>query len=556
MAEDSQGELIVKDKSPGYIGKVGEGLYVVEEWKRILFNGETLKINGDTKDDDRKPPAFTFQNQLGYADVEVDGRKARLLVVSGKVFLASPDSVVQKLGELLAGRKNDQIDSEKLVDAFEKEFEAYLKSLYSKATSLPFEIVSETHWPGETGYAPENPFWRLLFLKSHADEITDAIRFIMARPHSSLIRERRWVRQDQARRFTPNALVAALTRPGNIGQINNQPVFLRFPDAVPRQTFDNPENQFVRFAIGNWVDDLARIKADSGLRGAVENNEWIKKILDNLEGNLTESLYISPLAEAGPFTGIPSTSAVLAKAPGYREIRRLWAEYQRAMALFSDLDRAISLKQIDVIWEYWVLFELMSALHDALGGGKEKWRVGVMGEFQKGHESLIFEFENEKVKLHYNMGKAGYSGISLRPDFLLKIGDHCYVFDAKFRLDWKDMQEIQGKEDAIEESERQKDFLVLAKSADIVKMHAYRDAIKGVKGAFVLYPGEENKLFPASKNGNSAPNGGFSEFLKWLVEMFEKKEPGFEGVGFFGVKRKAEQNNQKGPDQDEQVAGA
>ena len=65
MAEDSQGELIVKDKSPGYIGKVGEGLYVVEEWKRILFNGETLKINGDTKDDDRKPPAFTFQNQLG-----------------------------------------------------------------------------------------------------------------------------------------------------------------------------------------------------------------------------------------------------------------------------------------------------------------------------------------------------------------------------------------------------------------------------------------------------------------------------------------------------------
>ncbi len=545
MADDSREKLIAED-SEGYIGEAGE-LFVVEEWKRILFNGNTLKINSDTKDDRRKPPAFTFENQLGYADVEVDGKKARLLVVTHKVFeLKKVNKQDDENGRWWEEKKKENKgNAQALVDEFTRIFNGYLEDLYSKATSLPFEIVSETYWPGEAGHAPENPFWRILFLKTHADEITDAIRLITARPYSSLLRENRWVRQDRVRRFSPKALVGALTRPGNVGLDNGQSLFLKFQDAVPRQTFDNPENQFVRFAVGNWVDDIARIKAASGIWNEILNNKNLNDTFEKLEGSLTESLYISPLADAGPFNGIPPTSTVLAKAPGYREIRRLWAEYQRAMAIFQDLDRAINLKQIDVIWEYWVLFELLTKLHEAAGGGEEKWRLDY--KFEKVLQQMVWEHKSNGLKLYYNKqcktDPGVYSGIPLRPDFLLEINGQRYVFDAKFRLDWKDVKDIQTKEDATKEAEKQKDFQALAKSADIVKMHAYRDAIEGVGGAFVLYPGEENRQYTVS--GQKCETS-LQCFLEKAISC-----PAFRGVGFFGVRREAEQNSQGGTDQDE-----
>jgi|GEM_PF-2520098 len=527
----------------GYIGRAGE-LFVVEEWERITFkntNGKkSLIVDGEKqKDFSRNTDSditYTFQNRLGYADVEIDGEKLRLLVVSYKVFdqewlqkfLSSESSgseskekdLCEKLKEKC--RKNDNCDS--LVKEFNRIFQAYLHDLYWRATSLPFEIESETHWPGEIGFAPADPFWRLVFLKNRGMEIRDALRFIMARPHSSLVGEQRWARPERVRRFSPNALVSALTKPGNL--LADDPAFLRFPDITPRPSFDNPENRFVRFAVEAWLNDLVALKHILGKEC---------EAISNLADSLTEALFSVPLSEAGPFKGIPSTSTVLAKAPGYRDIRRLWAEYQRDMTILPDLEKAISLRRIDVIWEYWVLFELMEALHDALGGGTEKWSVNVKGDFQKGQGSLIFE--KDKVKLRYNQPERGYSNIRLRPDFLLEINGHRFVFDAKFRLDWKDIEEFTKQKgasaeytDALEDAKG--DHQALAKAADIVKMHAYRDAIEGVQGAFVLYPGTENRQMTVA-----------GDRCETSLESFLKKITlcpfSFRGVGYFGVKRQA-----------------
>ena len=34
------------------------------------------------------------------------------------------------------------------------------------------------------------------------------------------------------------------------------------------------------------------------------------------------------------------------------------------------------------------------------------------------------------------------------------------------------------------------------KKEDIYKMHTYRDAIRGCRGAYMLYPGNETRIFP------------------------------------------------------------
>lgn len=65
-----------------------------------------------------------------------------------------------------------------------------------------------------------------------------------------------------------------------------------------------------------------------------------------------------------------------------------------------------------------------------------------------------------------------------------------WVFDAKFRLQ---AGAGQGESDP------------WARSDDIHKMHAYRDALPDCRGAYVVYPGDGNRMLPnpgvAESNG-------------------------------------------------------
>jgi hypothetical protein len=67
--------------------------------------------------------------------------------------------------------------------------------------------------------------------------------------------------------------------------------------------------------------------------------------------------------------------------------------------------------------------------------------------------------------------------VELRPDYTLKVhGDETYFihFDAKYKM--------------YVESDT-------FKREDIVKMHAYKDAITNTIGAYILYPGSEKRIF-------------------------------------------------------------
>ena len=77
----------------------------------------------------------------------------------------------------------------------------------------------------------------------------------------------------------------------------------------------------------------------------------------------------------------------------------------------------------------------------------------------------------------FNKGSGTYS-VEMRPDYTLEfiINDNNYKihFDAKYRLNIEDES---------------------FKNQDIVKMHSYKDAIENTLGAYVLYPGEKEKIF-------------------------------------------------------------
>ena len=102
--------------------------------------------------------------------------------------------------------------------------------------------------------------------------------------------------------------------------------------------------------------------------------------------------------------------------------------------------------------------------------------------------------------------KAGSWTVSMRPDYTLSLwpGDiteteaeaqdlitHIH-FDAKYRLNSILLNDGERIEDDLAE-EKQDQELKIYKRGDLLKMHAYKDAIRRTSGAYVLYPGTESK---------------------------------------------------------------
>lgn len=195
-----------------------------------------------------------------------------------------------------------------------------------------------------------------------------------------------------------------------------------------------------------------------------------------------------------PMQVYPSQSRVLQRKDGYRELAQLWNLFQRASApIFEDVQNAIDLRSIDKLYEYWVWFELIDriALHSneppVISVSRDEFGTPTHGQMARfgSHGTLHYNrtYRNERV----------YSSVDLRPDYVWERADgRLIVMDAKFRLD--NLGQLAAASDGDAQAVSAK-----AKDADLVKMHAYRDAISGVTAAIVLYPGSEQGFW--SVNG-------------------------------------------------------
>jgi predicted component of viral defense system (DUF524 family) len=112
--------------------------------------------------------------------------------------------------------------------------------------------------------------------------------------------------------------------------------------------------------------------------------------------------------------------------------------------------------------------------------------------------------------LTYNASRKAYSGVWLRPDYLWEPSSGGKVaFDAKFRLAWDAAPLDIEEEDAVDPVGR-------AKADDLVKMHAYRDAIPGLRAAVVIYPGTIAEFRPVF--GEARPGVTVSDVLDSEIE--------------------------------------
>ena len=381
-------------------------------------------------------------------------------------------------------------------------------------------------------------YQRFAFVKSliESDAFSEAIHKIISNPI------RKWTDSNIQRKIDG---VKRFTRK-NIREIASSNDRINLPESyrrgmpscltsIPRtieveykkDTIDNQENQFIKFvlrSLSTFCWDLKEMKNASN-RLKAEAEAAIELLNIHLENQFFRQVSMP--------THMNMNSPVLQRKEGYREILQSWLLFDLAAKLnWNGGDNVYSAgkKNVATLYEYWLFFkllELISQFFDIQAKDKQQLvnfdsdRINL--NLIQGKTRMVYgqqETLSRKINVafYYNrtfskvaddndpIHKAGSWTMAMRPDYTLSLwpGEiseaeaekqdlitHIH-FDAKYRLNKITLEDTNNEEeDLLAEKEEQE--CGIYKRADLLKMHAYKDAIRRTSGAYILYPGTMNK---------------------------------------------------------------
>ena len=297
--------------------------------------------------------------------------------------------------------------------------------------------------------------------------------------------------------------------------------------AYKRDTLDNQENQFVKFVLRFFCSFCSELRSKKNANDRLKTE--IDKTMDVLNGHLN-SLFFKQISMPSQLN---LNSPVLQRKEGYREILQFWLMFDLAAKLSwkgGDNVYEAGKRNVAILYEYWVFFKLLEVISRvfdidpvSINNLVKTDADQINLEIQQGRMTMIeglYNTDSRKfnIKFYYNrtfahtredeeLFKAGSWTMNMRPDYTLSIwpGEvsmeqaeredlivHIH-FDAKYRVNKIDfgvdesMSEEQLSEALLNEKKEQDEGIY--KRADLLKMHAYKDAIRRTSGAYILYPG-------------------------------------------------------------------
>jgi predicted component of viral defense system (DUF524 family) len=206
-------------------------------------------------------------------------------------------------------------------------------------------------------------------------------------------------------------------------------------------------------------------------------------------------------------TFVPVSSQVLHRREGYRQLFQLYSLLQLTSNCdffnMDDFHNLLETKDTPTLFEYWSFFVIKEVL-DSLLTIKSCSRIITESSLDQSVDpSLCTNYESD-VYLYFNKTYKGSSRYqpgdsfaaheestgsyshSFRPDIVIEKNGSLLIFDAKFK----------GQRGGFY-GENTDGSVTSWKDEDIDKMHCYREAIKGVIGAYILYPGDQAVIYSA-----------------------------------------------------------
>lgn len=340
---------------------------------------------------------------------------------------------------------------------------------------------------------------------------------------------------------------------------------------------DTAENRFVKYVLTTFHDFCQGIQE---LKHASENAKLMgdaQRCCTKLENILSNGFF----REINHPQYIALNSPVLQKREGYREVLQAWTLFGLAAKLSwrgGDNVYEAGKRNVAALYEYWLFFKLLELISERFElSAKDKASLVLLdqeginlnlkqgrmtmveGTYKSAARDLHIRFFYNRTFGHSsNHHKRGSWTTTMRPDYTLSIWTGSITeaeaeeqntivhihFDAKYRvdhiqlLDEYDYQESDRDEydellaAALNEAKQQEQIGVY-KRADLLKMHAYNDAIRRTGGSYVLYPGTTERnlkgfheiipglgAFPISPNSFEQDAVALKRFIDDLVGHF------------------------------------
>ena len=412
----------------------------------------------------------------------------------------------------------------------ETAYEAMLDYIAEKYANLVFSFATPLGQSCRKDKAGHDiAYVEYLFLKKYlldGSPNLDAIAaLILSNPHHRLYREFRNNSIDAVTHFDPAMLVNmfssperfAILKPGHLllatscGRAISHRSGRRLyhAEAIEERkhhTVDTNENRFVKYFLGSVQHRLVGLKeAMEGTAGSYLNPD-IECHLEQMEKKIGLFLADPMWHDVGTMQIIPANSQVLQRRDGYRQLFRLYSLMQlvsRCDFDIQDFKNLLETKDTPTLFEYWSFFVVKDILDSTRKVLSCKTVVSDEPPEQRINPGICIQYEggvslwfnrtytgsagmqpSEKLDKHY-FAKESYSH-TLCPDIIISKEGSLLIFDAKYR----------GERDEFYGSEASDGTIQSCENEDIDKMHTYREAIRDVVGAFILYPGEKAIVYP------------------------------------------------------------
>lgn len=381
---------------------------------------------------------------------------------------------------------------------------------------LAFAAAADRSYRAPVPYHQLQFLRHLMILESPGARLQDWLGIVERNPTRRFEPERPVLALNRVRRLDHRAMRSVFTRlerlvpvPETAALANNRlaeklsfgtPLKRHFPATVAaprgRLSFDTPENRFVKHVVSECLALVYRFVDHPKL------HEELRGDCRQMLGILEEFAALPFIVEASRLTGFQSPSQALAKADGYREVFTFWGDFTEHVSLPTGnalVRRLLEGRDVATLYEYWVFIKIVEAIVAITGlkpAGPPLIQRDELGEsLSLGLSTAI----GTKIVVCFNRTYHRSNGTAystpLRPDVIVQIGDAQHAFDAKYRLVRFEISESDADEDGI-----------TYKRADLYKMHAYRDAITGLRSATVVYPGTEFVFFERSGKRRDDPS--------------------------------------------------
>lgn len=470
-----------------------------------------------------------------------------------------------------------ELEVQSIKSSYRDDYRDMLELITNKCTDLLLQANSPVNQHFDVDYTQDSQtlYQKFAFIKSVAgtDDFSAAIHRIVTAPVT------KWKEINETKDISNSRRLSNF----NLKQIAKGSKRIPLPmehhlrrygiDTLPdrieaiRKTdsIDTPENRFIKHALEiflKFTTDIQNTSIKFGHRKMVSESAML---VQSLESHLQHAVF----KEISRPTTLRLNSPVLQRKEGYREVLRVWLMFDLAAKLIWKGGNKVysgGKKDIATLYEYWLFFKLLDLfqsiftlepkdvselIKETADGLNLELMQGkctvVRGTYDSGQRKLHIQFNYNRTFGGKNKyPNSGSWTTILRPDYTLSFWPYgiseqeaeiqeliVHVhFDAKYKI--ANLTDFMPNNTAAElDEEKLANKKGVYKNADLLKMHAYKDAIRRTGGAYVLYPGNQSinqrgfheivpglGAFPVKPSKTDSGIGELKAFILEVIEHF------------------------------------